>query len=309
MSPLLLHAEGANMKDGTYYVGRVLKLGALNQGLLLDALRSPASVKYKTNAWTITDILESEPPGRFIFGRLSKYAPEGEVGVVDEASRSEKKRPEPNLLMASSPFIYIPEHSGIAFLAVSGHIEPQTFQRRFSQIIESAYSHFFVECVIDLIADLKTFAAKISALDGIFKIEARISPPNPLFGPLWKSLKDYLTQRNADKMTVIEDAAAKETLDTRLPELVRKAAEQSTGSVHEPEHNVPIGDAAILMSADGYGVGKIRGRSKGEVVVIKTSETAMTFAFPKEPEPSAFFEYVLDIFIRIQRDRHMEHGK
>lgn len=297
------------MKDGSYYIGRVLKLGTLNQELLLGALRRPVSVKYRTNAWTITDVLESEPPGRFIFGRLSKYAPEGEVGVVDEVSRSEKKRAEPNLLMASSPFLYIPEHSGIAFLSVSGHIEPQVFRRRFSQIVEAAYSQFFVQCAIDLISDLKTFAAKISALDGIFKIEARVSPPNPLFGPLWKSLKDYLAQRNADKMTLIEDAPVSETLDTQLPDLVRRAAEQSPGVVYDPERQVPIGDAAILMSADGYGVGKIRGRLKGEVVVIKTSETAMTIAFSKDPDPSSLFAYVLEVFVRIQRERHMEHGE
>jgi hypothetical protein len=239
---------------------------------------------------------------------LSKYAPDGEVGVVDEASKSERKRPEPNLLVASSPFLYIPEHSGIAFLSVSGHIEPHTFRRRFSQIVEAAYSKFFVECDVDLISDLKSFSAKISALDGIFKIEARISPPNPLFGPLWKSLKEYLTQRNADKMTVIEDAPVSETLDTRLPELVRKTAEQVPGAAYDPEHQVPIGDAAILMSADGYGVGKIRGRLGGEVVVIKTSETAMTFTFPKDPEPSDFFAYALEIFITIRQERHMEHG-
>lgn len=38
------------MKDGTYYVGRVLKLGALNQELLLGALRRPVAVKHRTNA-------------------------------------------------------------------------------------------------------------------------------------------------------------------------------------------------------------------------------------------------------------------
>jgi hypothetical protein len=51
------------MKEGTYYVGRVLKLGELNQDSLLDAIREPASVKHRTNAWTITDIVESNPAG------------------------------------------------------------------------------------------------------------------------------------------------------------------------------------------------------------------------------------------------------
>jgi hypothetical protein len=296
------------MKDGTYYLGRVLKLGQLNQELLLEALRNPALVKHRANAWTITDILESEPPGRYIFGRLSKYAPEGEVGVVDEASRSERRRVEPNLLIASSPFVYIPEHSGIAFLYVSGSIEPQIFRRRFSQVVEQAYGKFFLDCDIDLIADLRTFAAKVSSLDGIYKIEARVSPPNPLFGPLWRSLKEYLAQRNADRMTLIEDAPVAEVLKTQLPELVSQTAEQSLGKAYEPEFQVSIGDAAILMSIDGYGVGKIRGRRGSDVVVIKTSETAMTFAFPKEPEPLALYVHVLGVFEDIQRSRHMEHG-
>ena len=170
---------------GTYYVGRVLKLGRLDQSMLLDAIRKPASIKHRDSAWTIIDISEVLQPGcHFIFGRLSKYAPEGEVGVVDEETNSEKKQIEPNLLVASSPFVYIPEHSGIAFLNISGQIETNMFIRRFRDIINKTYDHFFVDCDIELISDLKSFASKLSSLDGIFKIEARISPPNPLFSPL-----------------------------------------------------------------------------------------------------------------------------
>lgn len=96
-------------KKGTYYAGRVLKLGLLDQSKLLAALRNPASIYRRGNAWTFIDIEEYNEAGdHYIFGRLSKYAPEGEVGVVDEPTRSEKKQVEPNLLVASSPFVYIP---------------------------------------------------------------------------------------------------------------------------------------------------------------------------------------------------------
>lgn len=297
-------------KKGTYYVGRVLKLGSLDQGMLLDALRRPAAIKNRGNAWTFIDVTEVQQDNQyFIFGRLSKYAPEGEVGVVDEATRSEKKQVEQNLLVASSPFVYIPEHSGIAFLSVSGHIEPRTFILRFCEIVEQTHHKFFVDCDIELVSDLKTFAAQLASLDGIFKIEARISPPNPLFSPLWKSLEEYLRGRNTDRMVVIEDAPEKEVIETDLQLLVTKASEQTEEEQFIPDHEIAIGDAAVLMAADGYGSGKVRGRIENEVIVIKTSETALNFTFDKVPDPYELYLRVLAIFNRIRDQRHMEHGE
>lgn len=297
-------------KKGTYYAGRVLKLGLLNQEMLLSALKNPTSVKYRENAWTFNDVNEYRQEGHhYIFGRLSKYAPEGEVGVVDESTRSEKKQIEPNLLVASSPFVYIPDHSGVAFLNVSGQIEARTFIRRFCEIVEKTHHGFFVDCDIELVADLKTFAAKLSSLQGIFKIEARISPPNPLFSPLWEPLEKYLRGRNTDRMTVLEDAPESEVLNTDLPKLVEAASRQTTETRFVPKTEIPIGDAAILMAADGYGSGIIRGRRDNEVVIIKTSETGLNFSFEKTPDPYALYIKALEIFQRIQEQRHMEHGK
>lgn len=297
-------------KRGTYYAGRVLKLGLLNQEMLLDAIKKPISVKYRGNAWTFIDVDEYKQAGHhYIFGRLSKYAPEGEVGVVDESTRSEKKQIEPNLLVASSPFVYIPAHSGIVFLNVSGQIEVSTFITRFCEIVERTHHNFFVDCDIELVTDLKTFAAKLSSLQGIFKIEARVSPPNPLFSPLWESLERYLRGRNTDRMTVIEDAPEADVLKTDLPSLVEAASLQTEESRFAPPLPIPIGDAAILMAADGYGSGIIRGRRDDEVVVIKTSETALNFSFDKTPDPYALYTKANEIFRRIEKQRHMEHGE
>lgn len=295
---------------GTYYAGRVLKLGLLNQDKLIAAIKKPTSIKYRGNAWSFIDVEEYNQRGiQFLFGRLSKYAPDGEVGIVDEAIRCEKKQPEPNLLVASSPFVYIPSHSGIVFLHVSGHIEVKTFVRRFCEIVEKTHHNFFVDCGIELVTDLKTFAAKLLCLDGIFKIEARISPPNPLFSPLWESLEKYLRGRNTDRMTVIEDAPGAEVLKTNLPKLVEEASRQTEVQQFIPKAEIPIGDAAILMAADGYGSGVIRGRSDNEVVVIKTSETAVNFSFEKTPDPHELSMKGFEIFDRIEKQRHMEHGE
>lgn len=297
-------------KKGTYYAGRVLKLGVLDQQMLLAALRNPASILRRGNAWTFINIEEYNESGHhYIFGRLSKYAPNGEVGVVDEPTRLEKKQEEPNLLVASSPFVYIPGHSGIAFLNVSNQIEVSTFIRRFCEIIESTHNGFFVDCDIELISDLKTFAAKLASLDGIFRIEARISPPNPLFSPLWKFLETYLRARNTDRMTIVEEAPTSEVLNTDLPKIVEKASKQTEEEQFNPGVPLEIGDAAILMAADGYGSGIIRGRRDDDIITIKTSETAMNFSFEKTPAPHELYLRALQIFTKIQEQRHMEHGE
>lgn len=298
------------IKKGTYYVGRVLKLGLLDQKMLFEALLRPTSVQYRGNAWTFTGVAEYMHFGRsYMFGRLSKYAPEGEVDIVDEHTRSEKKQAEPNLLIASSPFIYIPEHSGIVFLNTPNQIEVQVFIRRFSEIVEATHGGFFVGCHIDLVSDLKTFAAKLKSLQGIYKIEARVSPPNPLFSPLWESLEKYLRSRNTDRMTIVEDAQEAETLKTDLPKLVEATSLQTEDDPFIPDVEVPIGDAAVLMAADGYGSGVVRGKRDGETIVIKTAETALNFAFEKTPHPEKLYIHALAIFESIEKQRHMEHGK
>ena len=299
-----------SQKFGTYYIGRVQKLGILDEDLLVSAIKNPTTILRRGKLWTFINITSENSNGvNYIFGRLSKYNPKGEVPVVDETSRTEKLRPEPNLLLASSPFIYIPEHSGIAFLNVPGHIEVQTFISRFSEIIEKTHQGFFVDCDIELIADLKTFAAKIEALDGIFKIEAKVSPPNPLFSPLWQSLETYLRERNTDRMTIVEDAPESQSLKTELKDLVRKASAQTEDAPFKPEKTIAVGDAAILMAADGYGSGFITGRHLEKTVIIKTSETSLNFAFHKVPNPKDFYDKAFEMLQKIKEQRHMEHGE
>jgi len=63
------------------------------------------------------------------------------------------------------------------------------------------------------------------------------------------------------------------------------------------------------MAADGYGSGTIKGTVEGEIIIIKTSETALNFSFDKTPNPHELYERVLQIFNRIREQRHMEHGE
>ena len=295
-------------KRGTYYLGRVLKLGILDQEKLINAIKNPSTIYYRGYAWTFIDVEEyKDEEIHYLFGRLSKFAPSGEITKVDIVSHSEIKQVEPNLSIASSPFVYIPKHSGIAFLHVYNHIEQTTFAKRFREIINETYDNFFVDSKIEMVTDLRTFATKLASLDGIYKLNAKVSPPNPLFGPLWEPLKKYLSKRNTDTMQIVEDAPEAEPLNTQLPEYVQKASEQTVDNEYTPLEELPIGDAAILMAADGYGNGTIKGKQGNETIIIKTSETRKHFRFNKDPDPYELYIKAFAIFEKIKTERHLRH--
>ena len=75
---------------------------------------------------------------------------------------------------------------------------------------------------------------------------------------------------------------------------------------YEPDP-LPIGDAAVLMAADGYGSGYVKGMQGGEFKTIKTSETTKNFDFAKLPDPMQLYKKARIILQKIQDDRHMQH--
>ena len=295
------------IKDGKYYLGRVIKLGTLNQDKLIEAMKYPVTSLYGKYAWTFTDVIEKYDQNgkQYIFGKLSKFLPEGEITKVDTSTHFEYTQKEKNLSISSSPFVYLREYSGIAFLHVHNQIEQKFFIKRFREIINEKYENFFVDCKIEMISDIKSFSDKLSAIDKIFKIQAKISPPNPLFGPLWEPLKKYLEERNADIMEIVEDAKLGSELNTNLPEYIQYVTVDDENKLKN--FHLPIGDAAILMAIDGYGDGTIRGKQNGETISIKTSESNINFVFTKDPNPEELYEKALELLGKITHDRHMKH--
>lgn len=296
-------------KVGTYYLSRVIKHGILDTDKLLDAILNPIPIAAYGHAWTFIDAkVIHKNNSDFIYGKLCKYSPEAEVTIIDPDKSREVRQEEPNLSVASSPFVYIPEYSGIAFLRVSNHIEPKTFMKRFGTLIDRKYYSFFVKCEVEPIADLRSFAVKLSKLNGIYSISANVSPPNPLFGPLWEELKIYLEKRRTDKMKIQEDSLDDRMIETNLPSIMKKVAD----SVEEKsflDQKLDIGDAAILMAADGYGSGYVKGKKGGDFITIRTSETIKNFPFLKDPKPESLFEKANKLFKKIKEDRHMRHDE
>lgn len=292
------------MRGGRYYLGRVVKIN-LDQDRLMDAITNAPIVSVGKFDWTITDVVDNRNEGLpYVFGKLSKYAKEGHATVIDELSRSQIDADVPNLLESSSSFVYLPEYSGIAFLHVWNGIQEDVFPRRFKSIIEAAFDGFFVACDVEPVSDYRAFASRLKKMSHFTEFSATVHPPNPLFGRLWGSLNDYIENRNASEVTFKEQTSKVNGLNTKIIELMDRIMDSPE---YEPDEQPAIGDAAILMAADGYGRGKVVGVENGEEVVIKTSDTQKSFLHNKEPVHEELAVKAQIQFEKISKERDMKH--
>lgn len=290
-----------------YYLSRVIKLGQLTSSKLVDALDNPSSVIIRNIGWTIID---TQRNNQFVVGIMAKYDPEGEISIIDPHSHSEKVEKHKNMRSARSPFLYIPEYSALVHQKVAGEIEPFVFGKRFAAIIKETFKDFFMDCDVEPITDLRSFAVKLASLDGINRIQAKVNPPNPMFGPYWGPLKDYLKKRKTETLRIEEEAKSEQLLSSKIPEYVKSL---STNDSSEPSEefikSIDIGDAAILMAADGYGKGLIYGKQKEKYITIKTSESIHNFTFDKIPNAEELYKISIEILQRINAQRHMKHDE
>lgn len=293
------------MRRGRYFLARVIKLGELDQPKLMGAILDAPNVPIGQFEWTITDAIDKRNATKpYIFGNLAKYSRQGQVTIVDEPAKRQLQARAPNLLEASAPFVYLPDFSGLAFLHVWNGIQEDVFPRRFKTIIEAAYDNFFVECSVEPVADYRAFLEKLRSLEKIVELSARVHPPNPLFGRLWGSLEKYVRKRQADEVVVREHTDKPAGLATELLTLIQRILDNPK---YEPEVEPDIADAAILMSADGYGTGKAVGIENGHEVAVRTSESQKSFLFDKQPDPEELAIAARRHFELVSRERNMQH--
>ena len=213
---------------GRYYLSRVIKLGSLTHDKLVSAILNAPVLRKGKFDWAITDTTDGRTgQPKFVFGKLAKYSSEGHVTVVDPDRKSQLEALTPNLLVASSPFVYLPDFSGIAFLHVWNGIQEDLFPKRFCSLIQAAHEDFFVECSVEPVADYRAFVEKLEHLDRVTEMNAKVHPPNPLFGHLWGPLKDYIAHRNAEEVSVREKKTDGDGIKTELRTLMQELLGQS----------------------------------------------------------------------------------
>lgn len=293
------------MRRGRYYLGRVIKLGMLDQVKLMNAISEATAITVGQSRWTITNVIDRRSADLpFIFGKLAKFSVDGHVIVVDTSTKSEVDALTHNLLIASAPFVYLPKYSGLAYMHAWNGVESDVFPLRFKSIIERTYENFFVGCNVEPIADYRAFSRKLDGLNRITELSAKVHPPNPLFGRLWGSLNEYIKNRNASEVTVRETQEQGRGLNTSIKILMTSILNNHE---YEPNNEVAIADAAVLMAADGFGSGRVVGEQDGEEVVIRTSDTQKSFLFSKEPTPEDLAQEAAKHFQRVNIERDMRH--
>lgn len=117
-------------------------------------------------------------------------------------------------------------------------------------------------------------------------------------------LNEYIRKRNASEITVKESREDSGGLKTKIMALIVGIMENPN---YQPGEQPDIADAAILMAADGYGMGKVTGVQNGEEIIIRTSDTQKSFLFGKEPNPEELAIEAHKHFGRINEERDMRH--
>ncbi len=297
-------------KQAKFYLGRLRKRGVLTAEKIIEAMREPATIDYRGTFYSFIDFQTFGAPGKEtgFYAKVAKYRQLGSVEVVREDQHASAAEDVPYLIDVSSPFVYLPGFSGLAYRNIWNSFPSDQFEKVFKDLIEAKFQNFFVGCDIEKIADLRTFVTRLSGLSVITELQATIFPPNPLFGPCWKSLSEYLQKRKLTEAVIKEEAP--EGIETKLPEIVRAVlAELPVSQLVELMEPLldGLGDAALLMAADGYGRARVKGVEHGRQVIIRTSENQKSFLFEGDPEPRRLFEHAFEAFQKINNERGLEH--
>lgn len=297
-------------RQAKFYLGRVRKRGDLTAPLIVEAMRDPVAIEYRGTRYSFIDYRSFGAPGQEtgFYAKIAKYRQLGAVEVVREEQHASAQAAVPYLIDVSSPFVYLPGFSGLTYRHIWSKFPSDQFEKVFKDLVEAKYQKFFVGCDVEPIADLRTFVSRLSGLSAITELQASVFPPNPLFGPCWKSLSEYLRKRKLTEAVIKEEAP--QGIETKLPEIAKAVlAELPAADLIELMEPLldGLGDAALLMAADGYGRARVKGLEHGRPVIIRTSENQKSFLFEGDPEPERLFEHSFEAFKKINDERGLEH--
>lgn len=297
-------------KQARYYLGRVLKRGEMTSERVIDAMRDPVTIEYRGTRYSFIDFEVFDAPGQEIgfAAKIAKYRQQGAVEVVHEAQHASAEASVVNLIDAASPFVYLPGFSGLVYRHIWNSFPSEQFERVFKELVETRFQKFFVACDIEPVTDLRTFVTRLSKLDKITELNATVVPPNPLFGPCWKSLFEYMKKRKLIEASIKEHSSS--GIDTRLKDIADAILHEQ--DPHEMTKLMEpllggVGDAALLMAADGYGRARVVGRENNHEVIIRTSDNQKSFMFESSQSSRILYEIAVEEFNKNTSERGLEH--
>jgi hypothetical protein len=298
-------------KETRFYMARITKRGELSTPNIIEALRNPETIEVRGTRYSFMNFIAFGAPGQEtgFYAKLVKYKQKGEVGVVHEDRHELSLESVDNMIEAESAFVYLPGFSGLAYRNVWNSLTKDQFERVFVALIEQKYQQFFVGCDIEPVTDLRTFVMRLAKLDRITTLEAFIKPPNPLFGPCWESLGKYVKKRELDELKIKEESP--QGINTNVLKIAQAVMNSNEGEAKLTQMMETlldgVGDAALLMAADGFGKAKVVGLEDSRSVTIRTSENQKSFLLDADPDPKLLFDVAFEQFQKINDDRYLRH--
>ena len=298
--------EMSKRNQHRYYMGRIIKAGQLDIQNIIDAIMEPSTITKREYGYTFIDMYYDEKQ-EYLFGKLAKFKPDGEVEAIEPHKHKEVTIAIPDIKSSISPFVVDLKYMGIAYPQVWNNLKKDQFEKYFCELIEEKYDRLLVECTIEPIVDLQTFVSRVSEMDSIDLIKATVVPPNPLFGPVWKELKEYMENRDSSEFAIREKAKSPSGIKTKIIKLMKRYFEEE--NIQIDNHNIEYGisDQAVLMTADGYGHASLEGKKNGEEIIIKTKDNQKSFLYYKEPNREEFALKVREVLENINEERYLQH--
>lgn len=295
-------------KHYRYYLGRITKGGTLKTEDIVKAILNPTIITKNLYNYTFTNMYYDEQQN-YVYGNLVKFTTESEVETIIPDQHKETSVYIEHKKESSSPFIVVLDYMGIVYPHIWNNLLKEQFEKYFCELITYKYDNFFVSCEIEPIVDLRTFVDRISSLSRIDNISATVVPPNPLFGPVWKELKEYMENRESSELTITEKSKQVEGIRSKIKHLITYFIEKDSKESIKPivDEKYDITDAATLMAADGYGRAKIEGLIDKKRVIIKTKDNQKSFLYDRDPIIEEFYEYVSAEFENINTERYLGH--
>jgi hypothetical protein len=122
-------------------------------------------------------------------------------------------------------------------------------------------------------------------------------------------LNDYIKKRRLESVQIKEEAVS--GIETNIQRIAQAIDSENISPDNLRGMMEPllegVGDAALLMAADGYGRAKVVGVEDAKTVVIRTSENQKNFLLEKEPDPEELYKAAYEQFAKISNDRYLEH--
>jgi len=255
-------------KPVTYYFGRlnlvpvILKLDEKIK-FVSEALRSNRTTSRRNHIWRFSDVTEfSNTDGLYFSGLLVKYKLQGAEEVVVPETGDITDESIQNPVVAKSRFFLHVSSGLIAYRPVSGKISESQFRDEFARLIEEAYDHFFINAEIQTVKDRVEFQETLKRTENVSRIEIYLHPSNPSIG-VWKDIDRDLKDTGTISLTEIRDTNENITSGNTI--LTNEAL------LHK-----------LLMSEDGYGEMKVKGKIDGKVRIISTRDNPVTASAPND---------------------------